>query len=102
MTEILKLLAVIVVIIFLIRKKWNLGYIIPLASLLLGLLFEMNPKEIGINFFQAIMDPATIQLVGIIVLVLLLSSILRRIESLKDICLLYTSDAADEEDSVDL
>lgn len=45
----------------------------------------MNPKEIGINFVQAIMDPVTIRLIGIIVLVLLLSSILKRIESLKDI-----------------
>jgi len=84
-TEIIKLLAVIAVIIFLIRKKWNLGYIILLASLLLGLLFRLNPKEIVINFVQAIIDPVTIKLVGIIVLVLLLSSILRRIESLKDI-----------------
>lgn len=85
MTEIIKLLVVIAVIIFLIRKKWNLGYIILLSSLLLGLLFELNPKEIGINFVQAIMDPVTIRLIGIIVLVLLLSSILKRIESLKDI-----------------
>jgi len=84
-TEIIKLLVVIAVIIFLIRKKWNLGYIILLASLLLGLLFGLNPKEMGINFLQAIMDPATIKLIGIIVLVLLLSSILKRIESLKDI-----------------
>lgn len=85
MTEIIKLLVVIAVIIFFIRKKWNLGYIILLASLLLGLLFGLNPKEMGINFLQAIMDPVTIKLVGIIVLVLLLSGILKRIESLKDI-----------------
>lgn len=85
MTEIIKLLVVIVVIIFLIRKKWNLGYIILLSSLLLGLLFGLNPKEIGINFLQALIDPVTIRLIGIIVLVLLLSSILKRIESLKDI-----------------
>jgi integral membrane protein (TIGR00529 family) len=83
--EIIKLLAVIAVIIFLTRKKWNLGYIILLSSLLLGLLFGLNPKEIGINFLLAIIDPVTIRLIGIIVLVLLLSSILRRIESLKDI-----------------
>lgn len=85
MTEIIKLLVVIAVIIFLIRKKWNLGYIILLSSLLLGLLFGLNPKEIGINFLQALIDPVTIRLIGIIVLVLLLSSILKRIESLKDI-----------------
>ena len=85
MTEIIKLLVVIAVIIFLIRKKWNLGYIILLASLLLGLLFGLNPKEMGINFLQTIIDVVTIRLIGIIVLVFLLSSILRRIESLKDI-----------------
>jgi len=84
-TEIIKLLVVIAVIIFLIRKKWNLGYIILLASLLLGLLFGLNLKEIGINFLQAIMDQVTIKLIGVIVLVLLLSSILKRIESLRDI-----------------
>jgi len=83
-TEIIKLLVVIAVIIFLIRKKWNLGYIILLSSLLLGLLFGSNPKEIGINFIRAIMDPVTVRLIGIIVLVFLLSSILRRIESLRD------------------
>jgi len=83
--EIIKLLVVIAIIIFLIRRKWNLGYIILLASLFLGLLFGLNPKEMGINFVQAIIDPVTIRLIGIIVLVLLLSSILRRIESLKDI-----------------
>ncbi|MBA3062280.1 MAG: hypothetical protein FP833_04880, partial [Atribacteria sp.] len=70
MTEIIKLLAVIAVIIFLIRKKWNLGYIILLASLLLGLLFSLNLKEIGINFVQPLIDLVTIKLVGILVLVL--------------------------------
>jgi len=84
-TEIIKLLVVTAVIVFLIRKKWDLGYIILLASLLLGLLFGLTPKEIGINFLQAVIDIVTIRLIGIIVLVFLLSSILRRIESLKDI-----------------
>ncbi len=85
MTEIIKLLVVIAVIIFLIRKKWNLGYIILLSTLLLGLLFESNPKEIGINFVRAIMDPVTIRLTGIIVLVYILGGVLRRVGSLRDL-----------------
>jgi len=84
-TEIIKLLVVIAVIIFLIRKKWNLGYIILLASLLLGLLFGLNPKEIGINFVQALIDPATSRLIGIIVLVYILGGVLRRVGSLRDL-----------------
>ncbi len=85
MIEVIKLLAVILFIIFLIRKKWNLEYIILLASLLLGLLFELSIGKIILNFMQAISEPVTIRLIGLIVLVFLLSSILRKIESLKDI-----------------
>ncbi|GAF89992.1 unnamed protein product, partial [marine sediment metagenome] len=47
MAEVIKLLAVIAVIIFLIRKKWNLGYIILLASLLMGVFFNLSPIQIG-------------------------------------------------------
>ena len=85
MTEIIKLLVVIAVIIFLIRKKWNLGYIILLASLLLGVLFRLDPEEIGINFLQAIIDPVTIRLIGIIAMVYILSGVLRKVESLRDL-----------------
>jgi len=83
--EVIKLLVVIVFIIFLIKKKWNLEYIILLASLLLGLLFKLGICEIILNFIQAVSDPVTIKLIGLIVLVFLLSSILRKIESLKHI-----------------
>jgi len=61
-TEIIKLLVVIAVIILLIKKKWNLEYVILLASLLAIL---------------ALIDPDTLKLIGIIVLVYILSGVLR-------------------------
>ena len=85
MTEILKLILVIAVIVFLIRKKWKLGYIMLLASLLLGVAFGVNPKEIGKNFLLGLIDPATLNLIGIIIGVYFLSSILRRIKSFDDL-----------------
>src|SRR5665648_6087 len=85
MTEILKLLAVIVVIVFLIRKKWNLGYIMLIASLLLGAAFGLSPIQLGKNFVLALVDPMTLRLIGLVVLVYILSGVLRRIESLKDL-----------------
>lgn len=85
MIEFIKLLVVIVFIIFLIKKKWNLGYIMLLASLLLGAFFNLNPSVIGLNFFLAILDPLTLRLIGIIVLVFILSAVLRRVESLKNL-----------------
>ena len=85
MTEITKLLAVIAVIIFLIRKKWNLEYVILLASLLVGVFFDLSPVQIGKNIILALIDPTTLRLMGIIVLVYVLSGILRKVESLKDL-----------------
>jgi len=82
---IIKLLGVVGLIVFLIRKKWNLGYIMIFASLLLGVLFRLKAKDIILNVVLAIIDPMTLRLFGIIVLVFLLSGVLRKIESLRDI-----------------
>jgi len=83
--EIIKLLVVIAVIIFLIRKKWNLEYVIPLASLLIGVFFNLSLIQIGRNFILALIDPMTLKLIGIIVLVYILSGVLRKVESLRDL-----------------
>ena len=85
MTEIIKLLAIIAVIIFLIKKKWKLEYVILLASLLAGVFFNLSPIQIGNNFVLALIDPATLKLIGIIVLVYILSGVLRKVESLRDL-----------------
>jgi len=84
-TEIIKLLVVIAVVIFLIRRKWKLGYIMLLASLLIGVFFDLSPVQIGKNIIWAIIDPMTLKLIGIIILVYILSGVLRKVESLKDL-----------------
>jgi len=84
-TEIIKLLVIIAVIIFLIRKKWNLEYVILLASLLVGVFFDLSPIQIGNNFVLALIDPTTLKLIGIIILVYILSGVLRKVESLRDL-----------------
>jgi len=76
-TEIIKLLVVIAVIILLIKKKWNLEYVILLASLLAGVFFNLSPIQIGKNFILALIDLTTLKLIGIIVLVYILSGVLR-------------------------
>ena len=85
MTEIIKLLVVIAVIILLIKKKWNLEYVILLASLLAGVFFNLSPIQIGNNFILALIDPDTLKLIGIIVLVYILSGVLRKVESLRNL-----------------
>lgn len=85
MTEIVKLLAVIALVIFLVRRKWKLGYIMLLASLLIGVFFDLSPAQIGKNIIWALIDPMTLRLMGIIILVYILSGVLRKVESLKDL-----------------
>jgi len=85
MTEIIKLLVIIAVIIFLIRRKWNLEYVILLASLLVGVFFNFNPIQIGNIFILSLIDPTTLKLFGIIVLVYILSGVLRRAGSLRNL-----------------
>jgi len=84
-TEIIKLLAVIAVIILLIKKKWNLEYVMLLASLLIGVFFNLSPIQIGNNFVLGLIDPTTLNLIGIVVLVYVLSGVLRKVESLRDL-----------------
>ncbi|MEA1939981.1 MAG: DUF401 family protein [Candidatus Caldatribacteriota bacterium] len=85
MEEVLKLITVIAVIVFLIRKKWKLGYIMFLSSLLLGAVFDLSPIQIGKNLVLAVIDPITLRLMGIIIAVYVLSGVLTKIESLKDL-----------------
>ncbi|HEC93377.1 MAG TPA: DUF401 family protein [Candidatus Atribacteria bacterium] len=85
MAEIIKLLIVIGFIILLIIKKWKLEYVMLLASLLLGVLFNLSPIQIGKNFILAVIDPSTLRLMGIIVLVYILSGFLNKVESLDDL-----------------
>ena len=85
MAEIIKLLVVIAIIMFLIRRKWKLEYIMLLASLLIGIFFDLSPIQIGKNIVLALVDPMTLRLIGIIVLVYILSGVLRKVESLKDL-----------------
>jgi len=85
LVDILKLALVILAIILLINRKWKLGYAMLLASLFLGILFGLGPLEIGKSFLFGVIDPTTLNLIGIIIGVYFLSSILRRVESFENL-----------------
>jgi len=56
-----------------------------IASLLLGAVFGLSPIQLGKNFVLALVDPMTLRLIGLVVLVYILSGVLRKVESLKDL-----------------
>jgi integral membrane protein (TIGR00529 family) len=78
MPDLLKLAGVLALIIVLLRLKWNLGLVLVLASALVGLLFGRAPKDLVLDAAQAIVDPTTLRLVAIILLITFMSAILRR------------------------
>ena len=91
MTEAIKVSFVIILIIILLRLKWDLGLVMFLSSILLGLLFQLGINGIVHNIYLTIIDPTTLQLMGIVVLVYVLSSILRRAKSMDRVFLdVYT------------
>jgi len=56
-----------------------------IASLLLGAVFGLSPIQLVKNFVLALVDPMTLRLIGLVVLVYILSGVLRKVESLKDL-----------------
>lgn len=83
MIDLIKILAVFSIIIFLLRFKWNLGAVMLLASLALGILFNLGALQIVKSAFYGIIEPATINLALALTLILIFENILRKTETLK-------------------
>jgi integral membrane protein (TIGR00529 family) len=78
MLDMLKLLAILALIVFLLNRRWNLGLVLLLASALLGLLFARPAQDLTADVFLAVADRLTLRLACIVVLILTLGEILRR------------------------
>ena len=76
MTAVLMVLAVFVIVIVLMKFKMELGYALLAGALCLGLFFRMSWPAIARSGWQAVCSRDTIELVGIVCLILVLSHIL--------------------------
>jgi integral membrane protein (TIGR00529 family) len=72
-----KVAAVVLLLLVLIRKKWDLGLVLILDTALTGLLFGMKPLEFLRQAGRAVVDPETLELLGILVFVLYLGNFLQ-------------------------
>jgi len=77
MVVLLKIAAVILLLLFLIRKKWDLGLVLILDSALTAVLFGLPAAGFARAFGQALIDRETLDLIGIILLVLYLGNVLQ-------------------------
>ncbi len=85
LAESIKLFSVIVLIVVLLRFRVDLGLTMFIASLTLSLLFRIGLKTVFYNIYLTIIDPITLLLIGTVVFVYILSGILKRTRSMKEI-----------------
>ena len=68
-----------------LRLRLDLGLSMFFSSIVLNFLFHIGLKGLFYNTYFAICDPTTLQLIGIVVLVYILSGILKRTKSMEAI-----------------
>jgi len=83
MLDLFKLLVVLVVILFLLARRWNLGGVLLLAAALLGLLFARPLLDLGRDFLTAVLSPLTLRLAAVVVLIMALGELLRETTGLE-------------------
>lgn len=84
MNPLLKLLLVFIGIVALLSRRWNLGLVLVLASVAVGLLFGHPLPHVGRDTLLATIDPLTLRLSIAIVLIMTLSEILKQTAGLED------------------
>jgi integral membrane protein (TIGR00529 family) len=75
--DLLKLVGILALIIVLLRLRWNLGLVLVLASVVTGLVFGRPPADLALDVLSAAIDPLTLRLVAIVLLITFLGEILR-------------------------
>ena len=90
MITLVKIALIIALLLVLIRRKVDLGLALALDSLLVAALFGLPPRRLGQALLEGLTSPTTLELVGIVLLVLYLGQYLqaanhsrRMVESLR-------------------
>jgi len=83
LTDLIKILLVFVLIIWLLKLKWNLGAVMLIGAAALGLLTGLHPLEIMKITYRSGIKPATVSLIVALALIMVLENILRKTETLK-------------------
>ena len=83
MISVIKIILVFVLLIILMRKKWPLGLAMLAGSLVLGLVFKMPFTSIVRTMIEGIIEKTTLELGGVLILILILSKILQETGQLR-------------------
>ena len=78
MTDLIKIGASFVLIVILLRLRWNLGIVMLLGALFLGALYHIGPLQQARVILASSIDMVTINLVTGLVLIMVLENIIRK------------------------
>ncbi len=84
-SEIIKLFIILVLIILLFKAKLNLGINLLFNSLLMGILFKVELRQIFVIWKKVFINPITFELIGIIFFIYLLNIVLEKLRKFEGI-----------------
>ncbi len=82
MLDIIRITIVFAVLLIFLRRKWNVGYVLLMASGVLALLYRMPFPVMGSTMKSALIDPVTIKLFLALTLIKVLELVLREKQAL--------------------
>lgn len=78
MTDLIKIGIAFALIVFLLRKRWNLGLVMLLGAALLGILYRVGPLQQITVMVRSSLDMVTLNLIGGLVLIMALENVIRK------------------------
>jgi len=78
MIDIIKITSVLIIIVILLKRKWNLGVVMALSSVILAILYFLAPLDFLNSFYDAATDKTTISLVVALTLIRIFENVMRK------------------------
>jgi len=78
MIDIIKISSVLVIIVILLKRKWNLGAVMALSSIILAFLYLLAPIDFLKSLYSAVTDKTTISLVVALTLIRIFENVMRK------------------------
>jgi len=78
MIDIIKITSVLIIIVILLKRKWNLGVVMALSSVILAILYFLAPFDFLNSFYAAATDKTTISLVVALTLIRIFENVMRK------------------------
>jgi len=78
MIDIIKITSVLIIIVILLKRKWNLGVVMALSSVILAILYFLAPLDLLNSFYAAATDQTTISLVVALTLIRIFENVMRK------------------------